>query len=59
MHVWIIHFRTRLEAWNHIKLTDRAFSCLPTYKYTALLIFLHRKRAWKNLSLGTKNNDAI
>ena len=23
-------FRTRLETWNHIKLTDRAFSCLPT-----------------------------
>ena len=23
-------FRTRLEAWNHIKLTDSDFSCLPT-----------------------------
>ena len=23
-------FRNRLEAWNHIKLTDHEFSCLPT-----------------------------
>ena len=37
------YFRTRLESWNYIKLTDLTFSCLPTTLSCVIYLDVHSK----------------